>query len=133
VIRYVDASAVVKLYAEEADSPRATELLDTAWTTGRHTRIEVRRAFAHGLDGDSLEHARTRFDEDWEATAVVELDARVCERAVALAEETRARTLDALHLAAAELAGADEGLPIVTFDPRLADAARSLGWTVLGA
>jgi hypothetical protein len=29
------------------------------------------------------------------------------------------------------MAGAEAGLPIVTFDRRLSDAARSLGWTVL--
>lgn len=41
-------------------------------------------------------------------------------------------TLDALHLAAAEQAGGRE-LPFVTFDLRLAEAARALGFTVIGA
>lgn len=131
--RYVDASAVVKLYVEEPDSLRATELLDDAWATARHTRVEVRRALVQELEGAALELARRRFDDDWKATDVVELDGRVCERAAGIAEETRARTLDALHLAAAEHVGADEGLPLITFDRRLADAARALGWTVLGA
>lgn len=133
MIRYVDASAVVKLYVEEPESPRASELLDARWTTGRHTLVQVRRALAQTLAGVELEAARARFGEDWRAVDVVDLDSRTCARAATLAEETGARTLDAIHLAAAERAGADQGLPIVTFDRRLADAARGLGWTVFGA
>jgi predicted nucleic acid-binding protein len=133
VTRYVDASAVVKLYVEEPDSPRATELLDSSWASGRHTLIEVRRALAQAIADDALDVARSRFEEDWEATDVIEIDARACERAAELAEATGARTLDALHLAAAERVGAGDGLAFVTFDRRLAEAARSLGWTVLGA
>jgi predicted nucleic acid-binding protein len=133
LIRYVDASAVVKLYVEEPDSARATELLDAIWASGRHTLVEVRRALTQTLDRHELHTARARFEADWSTVEVIELDVSTCERAAALAEETGARTLDAIHLAAAERAGADEGLPIVTFDRRLADAARSLGWTVLGA
>lgn len=129
---YVDASAVVKLYVEEPDSARATELLDRPWASGRHTLIEVRRALVQTLEGHELDAARARFEVDWLATNVIELEPRTCERAAELAEKTGARTLDALHLAAAERAGSGDGLPIVTFDRRLADAAHSLGWTVLG-
>jgi uncharacterized protein len=42
------------------------------------------------------------------------------------------KTLDALHLAAAQRVGGPE-LTFVTFDERQAEAARSLGWTVVGA
>jgi len=45
---------------------------------------------------------------------------------------TGARSLDALHLAAADRAGG-RSVPIVTFDIRLGHAARSLGFTVIGA
>ena len=41
------------------------------------------------------------------------------------------RTLDALHLAAAERAGGPE-LTFVTFDTRLAEAARAMGFPVAG-
>ena len=47
-------------------------------------------------------------------------------------EITGARTLDALHLGAARVVGGG-ALPIVTFDLRQAQAARSLGWVVLGS
>lgn len=130
--RYVDSSAVVKLYVQEPESQQATKLLAGPWTAGRHTFVEVRRALAQTLEGDELKKARNRFSTDWTATFVIELDDVTCERAAELAESTGVRTLDALHLAAAEKAGGGE-LPIVTFDRRLAIAARSLGWTVLGA
>jgi len=129
---YVDASAVVKLYVAEPESGDAARLLNTRWVTGRHTLVEVRRALAHALMGSDLENARQRFAGDWRATDVVELDVATCERAAQLAEETGVRALDALHLAAAEKAGSG-ALPLVTYDLRLAVAARSLGWTVLGA
>ena len=129
--RYVDASAVVKLYVREPDSERAAEFLRGRWASGRHTLVEVRRALVQTLDGDELQVARERFATDWEATSVVELDTGVCDKAAELAESTGVRSLDALHLASAEILGEGE-LPFVTFDRRLADAARSLGWTVLG-
>lgn len=127
---YVDASAVIKLYVAERESPEAAELLDAAWVTGRHTLVEVRRALSLALSGVELEKAGRRFASDWRMTDVVELDEVTCDRAAQLAEGTGSRALDALHLAAAERAGRGR-LPMVTYDQRLAAAARSLGWTVL--
>lgn len=128
---YVDASAVVRLYVEEPESKDAARHLRGQWTSGRHTLVEVRRALARALSGPELEAARDRFAADWDRTSVVELDAGVCERAAGLAESTSVRSLDALHLAAAELLGSSE-LRFVTFDHRLAEAVRSHGWEVLG-
>jgi predicted nucleic acid-binding protein len=129
---YVDASAVVKLYVHEPESDEAAELLRGQWASGRHTLVEVRRALSQALAGPELSIARDRFASDWERTLIVELDEHVCGAAAELAESTGVRALDALHLAAAELLGRDER-SFVTFDQRLAAAARSLGWTVLGA
>jgi predicted nucleic acid-binding protein len=133
VTLYVDASAVLKLYFGEPESDRATAILrdDPVWITGFHTLVEVRRILTRVLEGVDLERARTQFSADWDAIEAIELDARVCAKAAELAERTGVRTLDALHLGAASVAV--EGTPIVTFDRRLADAAQSLGWTVLGA
>lgn len=71
------------------------------------------------------------FRADWARMLIVELDATTCDRAGDLAETLHVRTLDALHLAVAERAGAGT-LPFLTYDVRQAQAARSLGWTVLG-
>jgi len=132
---YADASAILKLYLVEPNSDVAAEILrgDPLWVTGYHTLVEVRRNLARVLESDALADARGQFSADWSALEAVELDHRVCEQAADLAERTGARALDALHLGAAAIAGADDGLPVVTFDLRLAEAARSLGWEVLGA
>ncbi|MEX2473087.1 MAG: type II toxin-antitoxin system VapC family toxin [Gemmatimonadota bacterium] len=131
---YVDASAFLKLYIEERDSPRAEELLrsDPSWITARHTSVEVRRNLARLLEGRSLSAARRQFDRDWERTAVVELTAEVCDAAADLAEVTGTRTLDALHLGALRVVGGG-ALPLVTFDLRQGQTARTLGWPVLGS
>jgi predicted nucleic acid-binding protein len=96
-----------------------------------HTLVEVGRALARILDGDPLTEARRQFGEHWKRMAIVELDQKTCRRAAELAEQTGARTLDALHLAAADRAGGG-ALSFATFDVRQAEAARSLGWTVVG-
>lgn len=130
---YVDASALLKVYIEEPESPEARRVLvdPTTWTTGRHTRVEVRRNLPRVLTGSSLDRIRSWFEDHWIDVTVVELNDVVCERAAELAELTGVRTMDALHLGAAAEAGAGEGLPIVTFDGRMRAAARSLGWLVL--
>jgi uncharacterized protein len=134
VTLYVDASALLKLYVEEPESPSAREILldPREWTTARHTLVEVRRNLARLLEGKALARYRRWFDGHWESMSVIELGDAVCQRAAALAEVTGASTLDALHLGAAYEAGQGQ-IPIATFDRRLADATRSLGWTVLGA
>ena len=130
----MDSSALLKLYFEEAESELAEELLLSVpeWVTGRHTLVEVRRNLTRGLEGAALAGARRQFERDWEGTAVVELTAEVCEAAAEIAEVTGARTLDSLHLGAMKVVGGG-ALPLVTFDLRQAQAARALGWTVLGS
>jgi uncharacterized protein len=131
---YIDASAFLKLYLEEADSERAehTLLAGGEWVTGRHTAIEVRRNLARVLEGSPLAAAQRQFRRDWENTAVVELTEEICEVAAQLAEVTGARSLDALHLGAAKVVGGGT-IPLVTFDLRQAQAARALGWMVIGS
>lgn len=130
---YVDSSALLKRYLEEDDSDHFAEILgaDHDWVCARHTRVEVRRTLARELDPDDVAEARTQFEADWNATQI-ELDETLCELACDFAEATGARTLDALHLAAAHRVGGG-GLAFLTADLRQAQVARSLGWTVLGA
>ncbi len=131
---YVDASAFLKLHIDEPDSDLAAMILsgDPHWLTGRHTRVEVRRNLARVLPPGHLNAARESFAAQWARVRVIELDETVCERAAHLAEATGARTLDALHLGAADVTVGAEA-PVVTFDRGLAAAARSLGWRVLPA
>ncbi|CAN5595315.1 type II toxin-antitoxin system VapC family toxin [soil metagenome] len=131
---YVDSSAFLKLYFDEPDSAMCEEIMraDPSWVTGRHTRIEVRRNLARVLTGVRLRETRGQFDDDWSHCQVVELDELTCELAAELAEGTGVRSLDALHLAAARRVGAGT-LLMLTYDLRLAQSARSIGWTILGA
>ncbi len=135
-MQYVDSSALLKRYVREPDSDTAERLLqaDPEWITAAHSRVEVRRSLARRLsEHPSLAaQARAAFTEDWQRLFVVALDERTCEIAADLAETAGARTLDALHLAAAHRAGAP-ALRLMTFDVRLAQAARSMGWAVVGA
>ena len=131
---YVDSSALLKRYVDEPDSDTAEALLqsDSSLLTGRHTIVEVRRNLARLLGEGEATAARSAFVEDLAVLSLVELDEVTCETAAGIAELTGVRTLDALHLAAAQRVGAP-AVPILTFDVRQAQAARGLGLTVVGA
>jgi predicted nucleic acid-binding protein len=129
---YVESSALLKIYVDEPESATAAAALaGRRWVSGRHTLVEVRRNLRRLVDGADYERARQRFDAHWSELDAVDLGEPATELAAQLAERTGVRSLDALHLGAAAMAGAEDGLPIVTFDHRLANAARSLGWAVL--
>jgi predicted nucleic acid-binding protein len=134
VTLYVDSSALIKRYVAEDDNNAADAILlaDTDWVTGRHTFVEVMLALHRRLGDAERGVARAAFERDWERSFVVALDDTVCRRASELGITTGARSLDALHLAAADRAGG-RSIPIVTFDVRLGHAARALGFSVIGA
>lgn len=135
-MQYVDSSVLLKRYVLEPESDQAQRFLlsDVDWVTAAHTEVEVRRNLTRRLDGspDLLSRACGLFTDDWQRLHVVRLDRDTCRLAAELAEVTGARTLDALHLAAVHRAGAP-AVRLLTFDVRLAQVARGLGWTVLGA
>jgi predicted nucleic acid-binding protein len=129
---YVDTSALLKRYIEEpqSDAAEAYLLADTAWFSGRHTFVEVRRSLARVMSDQDIVRLRQTFENDWRRTTVVELDEVTCRLAVDIAEETGLRTLDALHLGAAMRLG-PHAVTFVTFDLRQAQVARQLGFVVL--
>lgn len=131
---YVDSSALLKRYVDEPDSDSADSLLrsDRSLLTGRHTLAEVRRNLARLLDEREAAAARSAFLQDLSAFSIVELDPVTCDTAADIAEMTGVRTLDALHLAAAHRAGG-ASVPFLTYDLRQAQAARGLGFSVVGA
>jgi predicted nucleic acid-binding protein len=134
-MQYVDTSALLKRYVEEADSARSEAFLqaDLDWVSARHTSVEVRRNLARLLpDPAARAIAMSAFAEDWARMYVVELDEATCESAATIAETTSARTLDALHLAAAMRVGGRQST-FLTFDLRQAQAARVLDLRVLGS
>jgi predicted nucleic acid-binding protein len=132
VTSYVDTSALLKRYIEEPDSGRVDELLasDPELVTARHTVVEVRRNLGRLLGGTALSESHAAFAADLDSLAIIELDAATCELAATIAEQTGARTLDALHLGAATRLGT--ALSLITFDVRQAQVARLLGFRVVG-
>lgn len=130
---YVDSSALIKRYVDEDDSDAAVSILlsDPEWVTAQISLVEVRLALHRRLDEDARSAAVAAFERDWQRTFVVAVDEATSRRAAELGAATGARSLDALHLAAAERAGG-RSLPVVTFDVRLGHAARSLGFAVVG-
>ncbi len=128
----IDSSALLKRYVDEPDSGAAAAILasDSSLLTARHTIVEVRRNLGRLLDERDAAAAEAAFLEDIAAFGIVELDGVTCEIAADIAAITGARTLDALHLAAARRLGG-AAVPLVTFDVRQAQAARTLGLAVL--
>jgi predicted nucleic acid-binding protein len=125
---------LVKRYVAEDGRASAEKILlsDPEWVTGGHSYVEIALTLQGRLDGAALADARAVFERDWDRTIVVSIDDELCRRAVDLGSLAGVRSLDALHLAAADRA-VGRSAPIVTFDLRLAQAARSLGFSVIGA
>ncbi|MEY2522564.1 MAG: uncharacterized protein QOJ66_1129 [Ilumatobacteraceae bacterium] len=131
---YVDSSALLKNYFAEPDSSLAERLLnsDSVLVTSWVTFVEVRRNLARVLRGTELREAKDQFAADMESMALVAVDESVCRGAAQIAEQLGVRSLDAIQLASAQRL-AIPSLPFVTFDLRQAQAARSLGFAVLGS
>jgi predicted nucleic acid-binding protein len=131
---YVDSSALLKRYVREPDSAECERLLsaDPVWITARHTWVEVQRNLARLLDGADRARLQRTFVDDWKRMHIVELDRETCELAGDLAKtHPGVRSLDALHLAAAQRVGSS-AIAILTYDVRQSRAARELGIKVLG-
>lgn len=136
---YFDASAFVKLLAEEAGSDLAAELWDgcDAAMSSRLAYPEVRAALAaaarnHDLASEDLGAAEQSWADYWAATRPVELTAAVEQHAGQLARRHALRGADAVHLSSA-LAIADPDLVVAVWDRRLHDGAQAAGLRVAPA
>jgi predicted nucleic acid-binding protein len=129
---YVDSSALLKRYIDEHDSAVAIELMgtDPVLVTSRLTEVEVRRNLTRLLADDALDAKRSEFSVDLDAFALVNLDASTMSGAARIAERTLCRSLDSIHLSAAQRSG--QSTALLTFDVRQARAARDLGMSVIG-
>ena len=113
-------------------SPRSCCNSDPVLVTSWVTLVELRRNFARLVDVGELVGVRAQVHADLDAFALVLVDPTVCEIAADIAEQLSVRSLDAVHLASARRLLVP-ALTFVTFDLRQAQAARTLGFTVLGA
>lgn len=126
---YLDASALVKLGTVEAetDALRAALSAYDARVTNRLATVEVARALARR--GATTARLVGAVADAFTGLAIMELDHAIADAAGHIAPSTL-RSLDAIHLASA-LTLAPELEALVTYDARLADAARAAGLTVV--
>lgn len=118
---YVDTSAFAKLVRAEAESAALGRWLRRRrWIASDLHRTELRRAAARAGGRAPARAERLLSEVD-----IIVVTAEVFDAAGRLVPETL-RSLDALHVAAAQQLGDDlEGM--VVYDERLASAARSAG------
>jgi predicted nucleic acid-binding protein len=131
---FLDTSALVKRYVEE----EGTELVlhrmdeDPEWVASAIARTETEITLCRlGFDPDETAVMWQRLREDWERFHVVPVDSACLAGTAAIGCRQPVRTLDALHLAAADRL--PRPLVMLTFDQRQADAARSMDLVVEGA
>jgi len=113
----------------EQESERVLELMesDQQWCASALCLAEARVTLCHlGFDGTTEQALIDELLEDWEEFNVVPVDDACLARAAEIGCDHRVRTLDAIHLSAAER------LPrpvfFLTFDARQAAVARELGF-----
>lgn len=122
---YLDSSALVKLVVREAESRALIVYLrrEPERLSCGLARTEVLRA-VRPLGPAAVERARRLL----RAIEVVRLDDALLD-AAGMLEPLTLRSLDAIHLAAAQLV-APTLRAVVTYDRRMADAAVALGFAV---
>lgn len=123
---YVESSAIVKLAIREPESAALRSYLRRRrpLVSSALSRAEVLRALLPAGEA-GLSRGRSvlrRFD-------LVRLSDRILS-AAGLLLPAGLRTLDAIHLATADQLG-DEVRALVTYDVRMAEAARELDWRVV--
>ena len=94
--------------------------------------VEVRGAIARRLPPRAGSRARRQLDEYWQAIQTVAVDDALVGLAALIADLRRLRTMDALHLAAAEKVR-EVGLVLATWDAELGRAARDAGFATIPA
>jgi len=135
-IIYLDTSALLKRYIQEAGSEEVRKLLEEAdeIATGVITRVETASAIARlvrsqAITAEEGKQVWDAFGEDWEILTRLHVTPQSIERAASLAWQYALRGYDALHLASALLWQERLMLPVLlaTFDRPLWLAGREAG------
>ncbi|MGH9279262.1 MAG: type II toxin-antitoxin system VapC family toxin [Acidimicrobiales bacterium] len=125
---YLDSSAIVKLVQKETESEALRRYLRRHRSDERVTsalsRVEVVRAVQSG-GAPAIGKARRQIGR----LHRVSLDTALLDTAASIAPGTLLRSLDAIHLASAQLIAADLRA-VVTYDQRMAAAAATMGFAV---
>ena len=138
---YFDTCALLKLIREDAHSLALGAFIDarpdTRWFSSELARAELVRTVRrinHDDKGRLIDDGRLRaelgyIESLWERLDLIAVSTRVLNDAAAI-EQPFLRTLDAIHLAAATSMRLSLSA-FVTYDKKLATAARKAGLTVL--
>jgi len=135
---YFDTSALVKRYVDEPGSREVVRLLDrydcvTSAVMPVELRSALRRRVAErALDNAKIPQILKRFGTDRDFWAFVEVTRDVLAGAETLATTHPLRTLDAIHVASAQLFKMRLGVPELRFvsaERRQTDAATATGLT----
>lgn len=124
---YLDTSALVKLVVAEAQSAALRQwlgVIERQPVAGDLARTELMRAVRRVAPDRAL-----RAREVLDSITLIEISTAIVEAAARL-DPTSLRSLDAIHLATALELG-DDLEALVTYDDRLASAARSVGLAVV--
>ena len=131
MITYVDTSTLVKLLIDEVGTTEAGRIWDEAdvLTVIRVGHVEARAALAAArqqrrISADVFRDAVTGLELLWSQVSVVEIDEHLMRLAGDLATAHSLRGYDALHLAAAQVVGAEV---FSSADRNLCAAALSCG------
>lgn len=131
MITYVDTSTMIKLLIDEDGTDDAARIWDEpdVVATARIGHVEARAALAAARRQDRISAAAFRgavegLEMLWAQVSIVEIDEQVARLAGDLATAHGLRGYDAVHLAAAQVVGADV---FSSADRRLCDAASSSG------
>lgn len=125
-VAYLDTSAVVKLLVREAETTALRRWLRRRphRTASALLRVELLRAAKRAGAPALVAEARRLLG----GITLVSIDTPILDRAAEL-DPAVLRTLDAIHLATALTLGSDLDA-LVTYDSRMAEAARTLGLPV---
>ena len=143
MILYLDTSALVKLFVEEAHSAQVRQAVSAGRLIATHAiaYVEACARFArvaYAREDDALfPTLRRNLDIQWEAWEILNVTEPLIRRAADLAGRYRLRGYDSLHLAAAESAyevfRGHVPFHLAVFDGQLSNAARQVGIPLLEA
>lgn len=129
---FLDSSALLARYLGGASRAPVTEAMraDLDWCASElalgECLVLVERVTELSAERGAL---RAALHDDWERVCVVPVDRRCLDRATDLGRAHPVRTVDAIHLAAADRL--PRPLTYATFDPRQIPVALALGFAVV--
>jgi predicted nucleic acid-binding protein len=139
LIIYLDTSALLKQYIQEAGSEDVEKLLASSEGTGTNqlTYVEMASAISRAVRMEliSADEAQLTWEDflvDWELLVRLDTSGQITKRAATLAWEHGLRGYDAMHLASALTwqDAIDTPVTLATYDRELWSAAQKAGMDV---